>query len=149
MKKTRHHVLAYALAIAASGLLARGGGPGTVLVRTGHVGTGIEALRFLYWAPQVRPQPSDGHRRTRAEHHSDPSRAVYSLDGCTKLPELLGRCVLRVPAAADLARARETGHECSCCITVADTVSVTDNHAEMQSGAHGRQSHSQVEPCLH
>ena len=35
-------VLAYALAIAASGLLARGCGPGTVLVRTGHVGTGIE-----------------------------------------------------------------------------------------------------------
>ena len=49
-------------------------------VRTGHVGTGIEALRFLYWAPQVRPQPSDGHRRTRAEHHSDPSRAVYSFE---------------------------------------------------------------------
>ena len=30
-------VLVYALAIAASGLLTRGGGPGTVLVRTGHV----------------------------------------------------------------------------------------------------------------
>ena len=54
-------------------------------------------------------------------------------------------------SAADLARARETGHECSCCVTVADTVSVTDECAEMQSGAHGRQSHSQVEPiaCLH
>ena len=37
----------YALATAASGLLARGGGPGTVLVRTGHVGTGVEGLMFL------------------------------------------------------------------------------------------------------
>ena len=55
-----------------------------MLVRTGHVGTGVEGLMFpRSWAPQVRPQPSDGHRRTRAEHHSDPSRAMYSLDGCT------------------------------------------------------------------
>ena len=37
-------VLAYALATAVSGRLARGGGPGSVLVRTGHVGTGIEGL---------------------------------------------------------------------------------------------------------
>ena len=37
-------VLAYALTTAASGLLARRGGPGTVLVRAGHVGTGTEGL---------------------------------------------------------------------------------------------------------
>ena len=40
-------MLAYASAPASSGLLARGGGPGIVLVRTGHVGTGIEGLRLL------------------------------------------------------------------------------------------------------
>ena len=39
---------------------------------------------------------SDGHRRTRMEHHSDPSREAYSITGCTKLLELLALCVLRV-----------------------------------------------------
>ena len=92
-------LLAYALATTASGLLARGGSPGTVLIRTGHMGTEIEGLMFLLgpaspptaigWSPAARVQ-------RRAEHHSDPSRAVYSLGSCTKLPELLGRCVLRV-----------------------------------------------------
>ena len=60
--------------------------------------TGIEGLRFILgpespptaigWSPQhvygapLRPT----------------SRAVYSLGGCNKLPELLGRRVLRVPS---------------------------------------------------
>ena len=54
-------------------------------------------------------------------------------------------------SAADLARAREIGHGCSCCVTVAGNVSTTDGGAEMQGGAHGRRSHLQREPiaCLH
>ena len=60
------------------------------------------------------------------------------MDGCTKLPRELpcSADAFCESPAADLARARETGHECSCCVTIADTVSVPDNHAEMQSGAH-------------
>ena len=66
------------------------------LIRSGHEGTRAEGFRLLR-GPESRPtQPSDGHRRTRAEHHSDPCRATYSITGCTKLPELLARCVLRV-----------------------------------------------------
>ena len=55
-------LFAYALATTASGLLARGGDPlghsAGHRFRTGHVGTGIEGLRFLLGpATQVRPQP--------------------------------------------------------------------------------------------
>ena len=74
------------------------------------------------------------------------------MDGCTKLPELpCSADAFCESPAADLARARETGHECSCCVTVADTVSTVQHSHEMQSGAHGRQTHSQVEPntCLY
>ena len=49
--KTYTMVIAYALAIAASGLLARGGAPGSVLVRTGHVGTGMSPPTAIGWSP--------------------------------------------------------------------------------------------------
>ena len=97
MFKTYTMVLAYAPATAASALLARGCSLGIVLVSTGQLVTVTKGLRLLL-GPASRPTAigRSAHRRTRAEHHSDPSRATYSITGCTKLPELLARGVLRV-----------------------------------------------------
>ena len=132
-------LLVYALATAASGLLAKGGGPGTVLVRT-RVGTatGIEGLRFLLGpaSPPTAIGWSPPHScRASLRPISCSLQLGWLHQTSTKLPELLGRCVLRVPSCTDIARSRETGHECSCCVTIADTVSVT---AEMQRPRAGR-----------
>ena len=49
-------------------------------------------------------------------------------------------------SSADLARVRETGHECSCCVTVAGVVSVTDDCAQMQGRAYRRRLHLSGQP---
>ena len=85
-------LFAYALATTVSGLLARGEviqgqfyGVGSTAVSygqdraTGHVGTGVEGLMFLVWAPQlVRPQPSPRRRR----------RSITSSSSATQAPRL-------------------------------------------------------------
>ena len=65
------------------------------LIRSGHEGTRAEGFRLLL-GPESTPTAIGRPPPHAVEHHSDPSRATYSPTGCTKLPELLTRCVLRV-----------------------------------------------------
>ena len=56
----------------------------------------LPKVKASYWARKVRTSVSISHRGTRAQHHSDPHRAMYSLTGCTRLLELITQDILRV-----------------------------------------------------
>ena len=79
------------------------------LIRTGRDGhCYLQRCKVIasYWARKVRTLVPIGHRGTRAQHHSDPPRAMCSLTGCTKLLELLTRDVLRVSSCRSRKGAR-------------------------------------------
>ena len=126
----------------------------TLLVRTGHVGTGIEGLGFLLGPTSPPTAIGWSHRRTRTEHQC-PTHLVQ----CTAWTAAPTDC----PGAARpmrsaspqrqilQGRAKLAMNAAAASPSASPTPSLTPmSGAEMQSGAHGRQSHSQMEAiaCL-